>query len=144
MIFIHDNARICVCIILYDNILVYETLAVGTVAVLFQCPLIGSTRKYKLFQIVAVTHCPTCKKGTFLYSAVSSPCDRSKRFTLHPPADMFIPRLSQLLFISTVCIARYSFIQLSELWQRGVINLAKGSKRPLWDLKPGSIESPAF
>ena len=41
---------------------------------------------------------------------------------------------------TTVCIARYSFIQLSELWQRGVIKLAKGSKRPQWDLKPGSLD----
>ena len=28
----------------------------------------------------------------------------------------------------------------SELWQRGVIKLAKGSKRPQWDLKPGSLD----
>ena len=41
---------------------------------------------------------------------------------------------------TTVCIARYSFIQLSELWQRGVIKLAKGSKQPQWDLKPGSLD----
>ena len=42
--------------------------------------------------------------------------------------------------ISTiVCIARYLFIQLSELWKREVIILAKGSKRPQWDLKPGSL-----
>ena len=44
----------------------------------------------------------------------------------------------KLLFVhisTTVCIARYSFIQLSELWQRGVIKLAKGSKRPQWDLR---------
>ena len=39
-----------------------------------------------------------------------------------------------------VFIARYSFIQLSELWQCGVIKLAKGSKRPQWDLKPGSLD----
>ena len=25
-------------------------------------------------------------------------------------------------------------------WQRGVIKLAKGSKRPQWDLKPGSLD----
>ena len=75
-------------------------------------------------------------------------------------ADLFIPRPSQLiwetfshaaiarkLFVhisTTVCIARYSFIQLCELWRRVVIKLAKGSKRPQWDLKSGSIESPAF
>ena len=45
----------------------------------------------------------------------------------------------QLHHISTtVCIARYSFIQLSELWQRGVI---EGSKRPQWDLKVRSDHS---
>ena len=27
----------------------------------------------------------------FLYSAVSSPLDSSKRFTLHPLADLFVP-----------------------------------------------------
>ena len=41
---------------------------------------------------------------------------------------------------TTVCIAMYSFIQLSELWQRGVVKLAKGSKRPQWNLKPGSLD----
>ena len=97
-------------------------------------------------------------KIKFLYSAVSSPWDCSKRFTLHPQADLFIPRPFQFLWevfsnvainarrlfvhvSTTVCIARYSFIQLSELWQRGVIKLAKGSKRPQWDLKPGSLDS---
>ena len=42
---------------------------------------------------------------------------------------------------TTVYIARYSFIQLSELWQREVIKLAKGSKRPQWHLKAGSLKS---
>ena len=41
---------------------------------------------------------------------------------------------------TTVCITRFSFIQLSELWQRGVIKLAKGSKQLQWDLNPGSLE----
>ena len=41
---------------------------------------------------------------------------------------------------TTVCMAKYSFIQLNELWQRGVIRLAKGSKRPQWDLKPGCFD----
>ena len=37
-------------------------------------------------------------KGIFLYSAVSSPLDRSKRFTLLPPlADLFIPTPTRLL-----------------------------------------------
>ena len=36
-------------------------------------------------------------KGMFLYRAVSSPLDRSKRFTLHPLADVFIPTSTRLL-----------------------------------------------
>ena len=37
----------------------------------------------------------------------------------------------------SLCFARYSFIQLSELWQCGVIKLGKGSQ---WDLRPGSLD----
>ena len=37
-------------------------------------------------------------KGKFLYSAVSNHSDYSKRFTLHPLTDLFIPRPSQLLW----------------------------------------------
>ena len=37
-------------------------------------------------------------KGMFLYSAVSSQLDHSKRVTLHPLADMFIPTLTRLLW----------------------------------------------
>ena len=75
-------------------------------------------------------------------------------YTSPPLADLFIstslgsiePRFNYCVktirshLSITVCIARYSFIQLSELWQRGVIKLAKGSKRPQWDLKPGSLD----
>ena len=86
------------------------------------------------------------------------PVRRTAQSALHftPLADLFIPRPFQLiwealshaavtarrLFVhisTTVCIARYSFIQLSELWQCGVIKIAIGSKRPQWDLKPGSL-----
>ena len=65
---------------------------------------------------------------------------RSKSFTLHTLSDLFIPRPSKLiweafshaaiarsLFVhmsTTVCMARYTFIQLSELWQSGLIKLA--------------------
>ena len=38
------------------------------------------------------------KKVVFLYSAVSSPLDRSKRFTLHALADLFIPTPAGLLW----------------------------------------------
>ena len=67
----------------------------------------------------------------FLYSAVSSQLDRSKRFTFHPLSDLFIPtpldfsgkhaaithEYCSILFPPP--IARYSFIQLSELGRRG-------------------------
>ena len=45
---------------------------------------------------------PTTKikkcKGMFLYSTVSSPLDRSERFTLRPLADLFIPTPTRLLW----------------------------------------------
>ena len=80
----------------------------------------------------------------FLYSAVSSPLARSKRFTLHPPADLFIPAPTRLLWeafshaaycaktsitFSPLSIARWSFIQLSELGRRGVNESAQTSKQ---------------
>ena len=80
-----------------------------------------------------------------LYSAVSSPLDRSKRFTLYPLADLFIPTpfsaslgsilaMQQLrndysLTFPPLSIARYSFIQLSRLRRREVKENAQTSKR---------------
>ena len=81
-------------------------------------------------------------KGKFLYSAVSSPQDRSKRFTLYIPADLFNQIPSQLVWevsshtlqlIRDGCsytypplsIASYSIIQPSELEQCRVKNLPK-------------------
>ena len=73
------------------------------------------------------------KKGTFLYSAISSPQDRSKRFTLHFPdrpvhSDTISASLGSIQPYATInarrllvhtypplSIASYSFIQLSEL-----------------------------
>ena len=44
-------------------------------------------------------HINTCKRYVFIYySAVSSPLDRSKHFTLHSLADLFIPTPTQLLW----------------------------------------------
>ena len=66
--------------------------------------------------------------GMFLYSAVSSPLDRSKRFTFHPLADLFIPtptshaaipREDYSLTFPPLSTARYSFMQLSELGHLG-------------------------
>ena len=83
-------------------------------------------------------------KNTLLHSTVSSHWDCSKHFTLHPLTDLFIPiidfsgkhsSLLQLLcedysFTYTpLSIARYSFLQLSELWQRGVNEIAYSSKQ---------------
>ena len=82
------------------------------------------------------------KKGKFLYSAVSSPQDRSKRFTLYFPdrpvhSDTISASLGSiqpyatinarrlLIHISTT-VYSHSFIQLSELEQCRVNKLAQG------------------
>ena len=68
-------------------------------------------------------------KGIFVYSAVSSPLYRSKRFTLHQLADMFIRHQIDFsgkhsspaaimyedysLIFPPPSMARYSFIQLN-------------------------------
>ena len=80
-----------------------------------------------------------------LYSAVSIPLDRSKRFTLSPLTDLFIPTpfsasLGSILVMQQLCndysltfpplsIARYSFIQLSRLRRREENENAQTSKR---------------
>ena len=84
-------------------------------------------------------------KGMVLYSAVSSPLDRSKRFTLSSPgrpvhSDTVLgfswkhsshAAIAQRLFthIPPLSIARYSFIQLSRLRRREVKENAQTSKR---------------
>ena len=99
-----------------------------------------------------------CNKryGMVLYSAVSSPLDRSKRFTLSSPgrpvhSDTVLgfswkhsrhAAIAQRLFthISTtvsVYIARYSFIQLSRLRRREVKENAQTSKRYQRGFEPG-------
>ena len=76
------------------------------------------------------TSCWTKGNDMFLYSAVSSPRDCSKHFTLHPLADLFIPKPSRLLHEDylfrhpPLSVAMYSVIQLSELWQRGMNEIA--------------------
>ena len=69
----------------------------------------------------------------FLYSTLSSPWDYSRRFTLHPLANLFIHAPSRLSLSGKhsatlrennsftympLFVARYLFIQLSEPWQR--------------------------
>ena len=91
----------------------------------------------------------------FLYSTGSSPQDYSKYFTLHLLADLFIPFqllwepfshaaiIARGLFVkiaTSVCIARYSFIQLSELWQHGMNKIAKAMNWKQEDLNPGSLD----
>ena len=39
-----------------------------------------------------------------------------------------------------MCVARYSFIQLSELWQCGMNEIAKASKWQQEDSNPGSLD----
>ena len=80
-----------------------------------------------------------------LYSAVSSPLDRSKRFTLSSPgipvhSDTNSASLGSILAMQQLrndysltfpplSIARYSFIQLSRLMRREVKENAQTSKR---------------
>ena len=86
-------------------------------------------------------------KGMFLYSAVSSPFDRSKRFTLfalpdrtvHSDTNLASPGsilvMQQLrtktksLTFPPLSIARYSFIQLSQQGVNGENKNAQFSKR---------------
>ena len=91
-------------------------------------------------------------KGKFLYSAVSSPQDRSKRFTLYFPdrsvhSDTISTSLGSILQLMRegcsytypqLSIARYSFIQLSELEQCRVKKLAQGFNTAAQDSNPGS------
>ena len=101
-----------------------------------------------------------CFKGKFLYSAVSNPQDRSLHFTdrpvhsdtisaslgsIQPYATINARRLLVHISINIyiyiyiyIYIARYSFIQLSELEQRRVIKLAQGFNTAAQDSNPGS------
>ena len=100
--------------------------------------------------------CSVKGKGMFLYSAASSSWDCSKRFTLHPPAVLFIPMPSRPLWeafshaaITTqrlflfiyppLSIARYPFIQLSELRQCGVNETTPETKRLRVHLPSGPL-----
>ena len=96
-------------------------------------------------------------KRPFLYNVVSSPWDCSKRFTLHPLADLFIPTPSWLLweafshaetfshFAKTIDCrssfsckwvpARYSF---TAEWTAATWGV-KASKRQQEDFNPGSL-----
>ena len=49
-------------------------------------------------------------KGTALYSAVSSPLDRSKTSTRHPPSDLFIPTPNSLGSIHPCTKTVHSYI----------------------------------
>ena len=89
-----------------------------------------------------------------LYSAVSSPLDRSKRFTLSSPgrpvhSDTNSASLGSILAMQQLrattksltfpplSIARYSFIQLSRLRRREVKENAQTSKRYQRGFVPG-------
>ena len=99
--------------------------------------------------------CHNTKKGKFLYSAVSSPRDRSKRLHFTSLTDLFTQTPYRLLWEASshmlelmregcsytyppLSIARYSFIQLSELEQCRVKKLAQGFNPAAQDFNPGS------
>ena len=88
-----------------------------------------------------------------LHNAVSSPWDCSKHFTLHLLTDLFIPAPFRLLWEAllllledysyiypSLYVARLSFIQLNELWQRETNEIAKASIRQQEDSNPGSLD----
>ena len=87
-------------------------------------------------------------KGKFLYSALSSPQDRSKRFTLYFPdrpvhSDTISASLGSIQPNATInawrlSIVRYSFIQLSELEQFRVKKTCQGFNTAAQDLNPCS------
>ena len=110
------------------------------------------------FVIIIDCHCSK-GKGSFLYSAVSSPLDRSKRFTLFAfpgrpvhsdtnsasPGSILVRQQLRANTKSITCpplsIARYSFIQLSQLGPRW-----RERKCPIFetvakgDSNPGSLD----
>ena len=102
-----------------------------------------------------ISHPSHCRKGQFLYSAVSSPQDGSKRFTLYSLTDLFTQTIFRLFreasshTLQLMCegcsyiypplfIVRYSFIQLSELEQCRVKKLAQGVNTAAQDSNPRS------
>ena len=73
-----------------------------------------------------------------LYSAVSSPLDRSKRFTLSSPGrPVHSDTVLGFSWKHSSHIARYSFIQLSRLRRREVKENAQTSKRYQRGFGPG-------
>ena len=92
----------------------------------------------------------------FIYNAVSSPWDCSKRFTIRPwqtrsfqrhldfsgkhSATMQLLREDYSFKYPPMSAAKYSGIQLSDLWQCGVNEIAKVSKRKQEDSNPGSFD----
>ena len=117
---------------------------------------------YNMFSIFLTEVIPTafgCRSSTVkvllkvgLYSAVSIPLDRSKRFTRHPwstcsfrhqldfygkhSATLQSLRKDYSFTFSPLCIARYSFIQLSELgmasWRERICHHFKRVARGIW------------
>ena len=113
--------------------------------------LTSSSLRHSLVQLswsLFIGYPTVCKnvKVFFLYSAVSSPLDRSKRFTLFLPwqtcsfrhqlgfswkhsSHAAITRKHYSLPFTPLSIARYSFIQLSRLRRREENENAQTSKR---------------
>ena len=97
-----------VVILLVNDLLVYKVKKVKVSSYIAQYPVLRTAQSALHF-----TPWQTCSfQGhfKFCHTAITAP-----RLFVH--------------ISNTVYIARYAFIQLSELWQRGVIKLAKGSKR---------------
>ena len=115
--------------------------------------MFGMVRSIKNIDFLNCALCQVEKsKGKFLYSTVSNPQDCSKRFyTLllwqtcsirhHLNFSRKHPAICYNLCCPPLSIARYSFIQLSELEQCRVKKLAEGFNTAAQDLSPLSQES---
>ena len=99
------------------------------------------------YRVKQTVHACNCKgKGLFLYSSISSPLDRSKRFTLVALPDRPVHSDTDSAYLRSILamqqlrndyshtcpplsIVRYSFIQLSRLRRREENENAQISKR---------------
>ena len=83
--------------------------------------------------VVDVYHIKKVKVRSYIARyPVLGPAQRALQFTSHFSGTFTYPPLSAV---------RYSIIQLSELWQRGMNEIAKGSKRQQEDLTRFAIQA---
>ena len=91
--------------------------------------------------VVDVYHIKKVKVRSYIARyPVLGHAQRALQFTSHFSGTLQLLREDYPFTYPLLSAARYSIIQLSELWQRGMNEIAKGSKRQQEDLNPGSLE----